>query len=170
MRTFVISLLLISGFQLWSQDQAWTNKKRVLPDVLRKVPEAILIRHLPNPNYPEPATPEDKTEYAYVWKHSTSITAVDQELTVKYAGSYIWYSEEGWKKNVFYNKKKFAKQFNCPKGVLKKGVTYTFEKNYRYGNQPYGGDALWYVIAEDKEGNIYKGMSILETEAEIQKK
>lgn len=167
MKHFFIALFIFSGLKVYGQEGDWTNKKRVLPDVLRKVPEAIFIQHDPNPNYPEESTPEDKSEYKYVWRHATSALSPNLQLTVKFAGSYIWYSEEGWKKNVFYNKKQFAKKFNCPKGILEKGVKYTFEKNYRYGDQPYGGDALWYVIAEDENGNIYKGMSILETEAEV---
>ncbi|MEM1324721.1 MAG: hypothetical protein AAGI23_02145 [Bacteroidota bacterium] len=170
MRQFLFLFLILTSCQAYSQDEAWTDKTRVLPDALRKVPEAIFIRHTPNPNYPEPTTPEDDTKYAYVWRHATSMTSPDLELTVKFAGSYIWYSEAGWQKNVYYNKKQFAKKFNCPKGILEKGVTYTFEKNYRWGDQPYGGDALWYVIAEDQDGNLYRGISILETEAEIQEK
>ena len=170
MKQICIVVFLSAGAQLWAQEQGWTDKTRVLPDVLRKVPEALFIKHSPNPNYPEETVPEDRSEFKYVWRHSTSVTSPDMELTVKVAGSYIWYNEEGWKKNVYYDKKKFSKQFNCPKGVLKKGVTYTFEKNYRWGNNPYGGDALWYVIAEDEEGNLYKGLSILETEVEILEK
>ena len=52
-------------------------------------------------------------------------------------------------------------------GVLKKGKTYTFEQNFRFDNQLYGGDALWYVIAEDPNGKRYKGMAIIETESEV---
>lgn len=151
----------------WSQNTDWTDKTRVLPDILRKVPEEIFLKHSPNPNYPEETTAADKTTFKYIWRHTTSVTALDLELVVKSAGSYIWFSEEGWQKNVFYDRKKFAKQFNCPKGILKPGHTYTFETNYRWGNKLYGGDALWYVLAEDKEGRLYKGISILETEAEL---
>ncbi|MEM6806098.1 MAG: hypothetical protein AAF696_32170 [Bacteroidota bacterium] len=170
MKYFFVAFFILLSPQLRAQEQAWTDKTRVLPDVLREVPEEIFIKHSPNPNYPEPSTPGDKTKYKYVWRHSTSVISMDLELRVKFAGSYIWYNADGWKKNVFYNKKQFAKQFNCPKGILKKGITYTFEKNYRWGDKPYGGDALWYVIAEDENGKLYKGMSILETEAEVQEK
>lgn len=89
-----------------------------------------------------------------------------KDLTVIKAGSFIWYDESGWKENVMYNKKDFSKQFECPKGKIKAGECYTFEKNYRWGSNLYGGDALWYVLAKDEDGNIYKGMAILETESE----
>ena len=145
--------------------QDWTNKNRTLPDELRKVPVAIYIQHNPNPNYPELAS--EGEDYKYVWKHMTSVISPSKDLKVIKAGSYIWYSEEGWIKNVEYNKRTFAKRFDCPNGLLKAGSKFTFEKNYRYGNNLYGGDALWYVIASDSSGNIYKGMALIETEAEL---
>ncbi len=165
MRSLVILCFLSLSIQSIGQD--WTDKTRVLPDDLRQVPVAIYVMHGPNPNYPELAVKEDRNGYKYVWRHSTTIFSPDKELEVIQAGSYIWYSEKGWMKNVDYNKRKFAKQFNCPKGILKPGVHYTFEKNYRWGNDLYGGDALWYVIAEDEEGRIYKGIGLLETESEV---
>lgn len=157
-----LSLFILNG--IIAQD--WTNKNRALPDELRKVPVNIFIKHGPNPNYPELSDKEEK--YKYVWKHQTSVISPEIDLQVIKTGSYIWYNEEGWKKNVVYNKRDFAKRFNCPKGKLIAGQQYTFKKNYRYGNNLYGGDALWYVIAKDAKGNIYKGMALLETEAELQ--
>lgn len=162
-----ISFLLFFFVSHISVGQDWTNKNRVLPDELREIPVAIYIMHDPNPNYPELATESDQTEFKYIWKHSTTIMSPDKNLEVIRAGSFIWYNEDGWKKNVDYNKRKFAKQFNCPKGRLIAGERYTFEKNYRYGNQLYGGDALWYIIAKDENGTIYKGMALLETEAVV---
>lgn len=163
MKLSLLILTLFLCFNLFGQD--WSDKTRVLPDELRKVPVSIYIQHNPNPNYPEVA--ESNKDYKYVWKHSTSITSPNKELKVISAGSFIWYNEEGWKKNVDYNRRTFSKRFNCPKGILKVGETYTFNENYRFGNNLYGGDALWYIIAEDDNGNTYKGMAILETESEL---
>lgn len=167
MKYLLSFLCLIVCIPLKTQDVVWTDKTRILPDALRQIPEMIFVRHSPNPNYPESTTPEDKSNYKYVWRHSTSVVSPEMTLRVKYAGSYIWYNEEGWKKNVLLDRKKFAKRFNCPKGVLEQGITYTFQKNYRWGDHLYGGDALWYIIAEDESGNLYRGIAILETEAEI---
>lgn len=166
MRLYHILVMTFITFSSCVQGQ-WTNKSRILPDELRKVPVAIFITHTPNPNYPELTTPNDNTEYKYVWKHATSVTSVNKDLKVVKAGSYIWYNEDGWKPNVNYNKKDFKNRFDCPKGILKKGETYTFEKNYRWGNNTYGGDALWYILAEDDEGTLYKGIGLIETESEI---
>ncbi len=156
--------LLLICQPLWSQD-AWSDKSRVLPDLLRKIPVALIISHHPNPNYPEETN--DDSYSKYVWRHSTSIWSPDINLQVVTAGSYVWYNEEGWKQNIVLSKKEFTKLFNCPKGKIEKDTIYTFEKNHRYGNNLYGGDALWFVIAKDESGNHYKGTAIIETESEL---
>jgi len=147
--------------------EVWSDHSRILPDLLRKVPVAIQMWHTNNPNYPEKAAGIVETDAKYVWRHSTSVTSMDSDLQVLSAGSFIWYSREGWQKNLVYSKEEFSKYFQCPGGVLKKGKTYTFEQNFRFDNQLYGGDALWYVIAEDPNGKRYKGMAIIETESEV---
>lgn len=147
--------------------EPWPNKTRILPSELRGIPVSIQIWHTNNPNYAEPAEGLVKTKSKYVWRHSTCITSVYQDLEVIKAGSYIWYNKEGWKLNVQYNKLDFTRKFNCPKGVLVKGQGFTFEDNFRFDNQLYGGDALWYVIAKDQDGKLYKGIGLIETEGKL---
>ena len=167
MKPRLLLVLLLGLAPVLIAQEAWTDKSRALPDKLRKVPELMYIRHTPNPNYPEPNNTGTNKKWDYVWKHSTTICSPEKELTVIEAGSFIWYDSTGWKANVFMEPKEFKKEFNCPDGILKAGECYTFEKNYRWGSQLYGGDALWFVLAKDEEGNIYKGMSLLETESEV---
>ena len=147
--------------------EVWPDKSRILPEELREIPEAIFIMHSPNPNYPEPTTKKDKTKFQYIWKHSTSVISPEKDLEIVKAGSFIWYSEKGWFRNVNFDKRDFIKRFNCPKGLIQAGKKYTYKKNYRFGDQLYGGDALWYVIAKDSEGKLFKGLSIIETEATL---
>ena len=159
--TFLLGSCNLNG------QETWSNKSRVLPDKLRKVPVALYIQHGPNPNYPELNDTGTNTDSKYVWKHSTTVCSPIHDLTVVKAGSFIWYDETGWKENVDYSRKDFKNRFNAPKGQLEKGECYTFENNYRWGSQLYGGDALWYVLAEDNEGNLYKGIGLIETESEL---
>jgi hypothetical protein len=45
---------------------------------------------------------------------------------------------------------------------------YTYANNNRYApnaQQLYGGDALWYVLAKDQNGKVYRGLGLLETES-----
>jgi hypothetical protein len=150
-----------------SAQTAWTNHSRVLPDKLRQVPVGLTLWHTPNPNYPEP----DPAQLGhYVWKHSTMVRSEVGELEVVECGSFIWYSEAGWQANMRETPAEFAELFNCPNGRLRPGATYTFVKNYRYADSAkrlYGGDALWYILAKDKAGKLYKGIGLIETEAEV---
>ena len=169
MRTlFLILIQALFICSLSYSQKGWTDQTRVLPDTLRKLPVGITIYHSPNPNYPE-LNEDDRSKGNYVWKHSTYVRAENEDLEVIAAGSFIWYSAEGWFANIQYSKEEFAERFDCKNGILKKGKLYCFKKNYRYGNQLYGGDALWFVLAKDKNGTIYKGIGLLETESELLK-
>ena len=157
----IISLLLLSGtVSTVTAQSGWTDRTRVLPDTLRHIPHGISIQHSPNPVYPV------RENGQYVWKHTTQVTALADDLEVVFAGSFIWFSEKGWIPNMELDRRAFSRKFNCPKGNLKKGKTYTFKRNYRYGQQAYGGDALWFVLARDTSGKIFKGIGLVETEAE----
>ncbi len=167
MKTLVILFtVLISTSALFAQ-KGWTNPTRMLPDTLRKVPVAITIYHNPNPNYPVLNDEKDEYEGKYVWKHSTFVRSEMEDLEVISVGSFIWYSAQGWFTNVQYNKTEFTDRFDCKDGILRKGKTYIFKKNYRFGDGLNGGDALWYVLAKDKNGKIYKGIGLIETEGEL---
>ena len=146
---------------------AWTDHTRALPDKLRQVPVGLTLWHTPNPVYPEPNP--DKPG-AYVWKHNTMVRSEVGELEVVECGSFIWYSEAGWQANMRETPAEFAEFFNCPGSKLRAGRTYTFAKNYRSADSAqrlYGGDALWYILAKDKNGKLYKGMGLIETEAAV---
>ena len=146
---------------------AWTNHSRVLPDELRRLPVGLTLWHSPGVVHPEanPAAPG-----GFMWKHRTQVRAEEADLEIMVCGSYIWYSAAGWQRNLRETPAEFAELFNCPGGKLKQGVTYTFARNYRYAasaQQLYGGDALWFVIAKDAQGRLYKGYGLIETEADV---
>lgn len=146
---------------------AWTDRTRVLPDALRRLPVGLTLWHTPNPNHPEP---NPAAPGGFVWKHQTRVRAETADLRIVKCGSIIWYSAAGWQTNITQTPAEFARFFNCPGGRLKRGVTYTFARNYRYADsarQLYGGDALWYIIAKDAQGRLYKGYGLIETEADV---
>lgn len=143
----------------------WTDHARALPDELRGLPVGLTLRHSPGVVYPEP---NPAVPGGYVWKHSTTVRAEDADLEIVSCGSYIWYSAAGWQTNLHETPAEFADLFHCPGGKLQRGVAYTFARNYRYAasaQQLYGGDALWFIIAKDPQGRLYKGYSLIETEA-----
>jgi hypothetical protein len=146
---------------------AWTDHTRALPDKLRQVPVGLSLWHTPNPNYPEP---DSARPGGYVWKHQTAVRADVADLEIVECGSFIWYSAAGWQPNMRETPAEFAALFGCPGGRLRQGQSYVFRKNYRYADsarQLYGGDALWYILAKDRQGRLYKGFGLIETEATV---
>ena len=108
---------------------AWTDHSRVLPDELRRLPVGLTLWHSPGVVHPvpNPALPD-----GFVWRHRTAVRAEAADLEIVVCGSYIWYSAAGWQRNLRETPAEFAELFNCPGGHLKKGVAYTFARNYRY--------------------------------------
>jgi hypothetical protein len=149
----------------FAQQDAWTDKTRVLPEALRQIPDGLFVWDTPNPSYPKPDSANPGT---FVWRHNTNVRTQVVELTVIAAGSYIWYSASGWQANITLTTKEFEAFFNCPNAKLMPEKVYTYKNNNRTANndkQLYGGDALWYVLAKDKAGKLYKGITLVETEA-----
>lgn len=164
MRTapFLFALLFTAFTAVTCLAQAqtgWSDKSRIMPDKLRGIPVGLTLWHTNNPCVPE------KDGDSYVWKHSTMIRAEVGDLAFVEVGSFIWYDATGWHPNMQENAQDFAENFGSADGKLKQGRPFTFAKNWRYGKQLYGGDALWYVLARDKAGKLYKGYGIIETEA-----
>jgi len=146
------------------QEVAWKDKTRLLPEKLRQIPDGLLVWDSPNPSYP---TPDPATPGAFIWQHDTHVQAINSDLQMVEAGSFIWYSQAGWQANIELSVQEFAINFNCPNALLKKGNTYKYANNNRFSptsKQLYGGDALWYVLAVDKAGKRYKGLAFVETE------
>ncbi|MGZ3754428.1 MAG: hypothetical protein ACXVAY_00495 [Mucilaginibacter sp.] len=168
MKIYLSAILLLFGVSttLFAQE-VWTDHSRLLPDQLRNIPDGVFIYHNPTPVYPEINTDTINYPGKYIWKHSTYITSTVSGLRVVAAGSYIWYSAKGWIKNIVMDNAGFAERFNCRDGRLRKGKTYVFTKNYRFGDVIYPGDALWFVIVTDEKGNRYKGIALVETEGTL---
>lgn len=156
--TLLLFACLFTAFAASAQT-GWSDKSRLMPDKLRGMPVGLTLWHTNNPAVPE------KIDDLYYWKHSTMIRADVADLEFVEAGSFIWYDASGWHPNMTESVQDFAENFGCLDGKLPKDKVFTFVKNWRYGKQLYGGDALWYIIARDKTGKLYKGYGIIETES-----
>lgn len=169
MKTTLTTIFLVLFVPALFAQNSWSDKSRILPDKLRQLPVGLRIEHSPDPVYPTINSNKKANKAKYIWQHSTTVVATEKTLKVVEVGSFIWISENGWIGNMRYTIKDFEERFACPNGVLIQDQAYTFEENNRYGDELYGGDALWYVLAKDSEGTIYKGFAILETESEFKK-
>ena len=166
---FALALLLPAApAAAQSPPPAWVDHTRVLPEKLRGIPSGLSLTHSPSPVYP---APDSSQPGHYRWHHTTTVRAEVADLEIVDCGSFIWYSAAGWQTNLRQTPAEFAQLFECPGGQLRRGQAYTFGHNDRLAAsaaQLYPGDALWYVLARDpRTGILYKGIGLVETEAEI---
>lgn len=139
-----------------TKDTISNEEGRLLPRQLRHIPFGIIVEHNPNPCYPE------KEDSNYVWKHNTSVRANNDMRIIEY-GSFV-YTKKGWYLRVKNDTKFFDEHYGTKNGMLKKDSVYVDPLSFRYSDSVFAGDAMWYYIAEDAEGNKYKGIGPIETE------
>jgi len=130
---------------------------RLLPKRLRGIPVGIQAGHGPNPVIP---VFEDGL---YVWKHDTTVKSLVGDLQIVEFGSYI-YTDAGWMLRVVFTPEDFTRMYRCPGARLKKNVTYRDPASWRKSERPVAGDAMWFYIAKDSRGQLYKGIAPIETE------
>lgn len=157
--TLGMLFILCSGFKP-NNNLLQSEPNRLLPEKLRNIAYGIVGSHFPNPTY---ATFEDGM---YVWKHDTSVKSMTEDLTIVEYGSYV-YTDKGWYLRVTYDNKMFEKTYNCKNGILKKGKSYTDPTSWRKSETLFSGDAMWFYIAKNKAGKLFKGTALIETEAKL---
>ncbi len=134
---------------------------RLLPRKLRNIPFGINAAHFPNPCY------ADFKNNKYVWKHNTTVSVTQNLQLVEY-GSFV-FTKKGWYLRVTYTAKDFDEHYGTKNGQLQSGVVYTDPTSWRMSDSLYAGDAMWYYIAKDSYGNLFKGIAPIETEGQLLK-
>jgi polyisoprenoid-binding protein YceI len=134
---------------------------RLLPKKLRFIPFGITANHYPNPCY------ADFEDGKYVWKHNTTISA-NRDLQIVEYGSFV-YTKKGWYLRVTNDAKFFDEHYGTKDGQLRSGVIYSDPASWRRSDSLFAGDAMWYYIAKDKSGNLFKGIAPIETEGKLLK-
>ena len=132
---------------------------RALPLRLRGIAVGVLAQHHPNPCYAQPEGDH------YVWRHDTTVQSLVGDLTLFEFGAYI-HTEAGWLLRASMDGAAFASAYGCRRARLRKGRVYTDRDNARRSPKPVPGDALWYFLARDAKGRVFKGTALVETEAE----
>ncbi len=131
---------------------------RLLPRKLRGIPFGITAAHNPNPCYAEFENGK------YVWKHNTTVM-VNQDMQLVEYGSFV-YTTKGWYLRVSYTAKDFDEHYGTKDGMLQKDVVYADPTSWRMSDSLFAGDAMWYYLAKDKSGKLYKGIAPIETEGQ----
>ncbi|UKN03740.1 hypothetical protein K6119_09575 [Paracrocinitomix mangrovi] len=150
-----LSVLLLLLFSCQSGPEKY-------PDKLTSIPDGITVKHSKEYVYAEPNMEDPERYGKYKWHFTTSVSSQKGDLQVIEFGAYFW-EDEQWKFTSIYdrpyNAEEFERWYSCPNGMLISGKTYTDPNNWSKGNNLDGSKqlALWYVIAEDQNGEKYKG-------------
>ncbi len=134
-----------------------------LPERFTGLEEALVVNHFPAIVHPTPGGKKDACKW--YWKHNTAVMA-DTDVQIFEAGAFLLIKDT-WRQRVQFNTKEFARMFSCPKGVLKRSQPYTFQDNWRMGNEVSKGWAAWYFIGTDSNGQTVYGWGAVFTSDEI---
>ncbi len=127
-----------------------------LPEKLQNLRKAIEVNHFPKVNDPI------KIENTYYWKHTTSVLCKESKIEVIEYGAYIFYNDQ-WNLRRVYPLEELDKTFGTKKQILNQAEPYTWNKNWRVGEDLFGGWALWYFIGKTVDGENVCGYATIHT-------
>lgn len=105
----------------------------------------------------------------YTWWYKTTVSATDGDVTVVEFGGLSLHDGK-WLVGKPFTAKEFAEWYKCPKGVLKKGESYSDPTNWSTDVELRAGKTRWYFVGIDAKGNRVKGEAVVELKAEIDPK
>lgn len=157
MKAIVCLLCLLSTSVISAQRNFGTpTKDTPLPEKLQGLRKAIEVNHFPKVNDPI------KIDNTYYWKHATSVLCTESEITVVEYGAYIFYNDQ-WNLRRVYPLKDLDKTFGTKKETLLQAEPYTWNQNWRVGEDLFGGWALWYFIGTTADGETVCGYATIHT-------
>lgn len=167
-KRLVYLLLLFIFVSCNNQNKSTNEGPEDLPEKLKGIPEAIQVVHNPEEIYAEVY---EKDSNYYIWRHTTSVISLTQDLEIIEFGTMNFidgewilgnYSSQSFTREHFemwYQENNGVELVGfCKDGILKKGVEYVDNHNYsikRKDLTPRNG--LWYYIAKDSSGKKYMG-------------
>lgn len=160
MKNLITYCLLIFSVHVSAQKDYPTPPADIIPEKLANLPREIEVVHFPLENDPI------KINDLYYWKHITSILSKNSELKIVEYGAYIYYNDS-WNLRKSYDLKELDKTFGTKKQRLLQAQPYTWNNNWRVGDQLFGGWALWYFIGETPAGTLVCGYAKINTTSNL---
>jgi hypothetical protein len=141
----------------------------ITPEELDKIPEGIKVLHEPKMVLAS-LSGKSVRRSKYTWWYKTTVSTADDDVTIIQFGGFAW-KDGKWFPGSFtgkpYTVEDFADWYKCPKGVLKKGESYSDPTNWASEPELVAGKTRWYFIGVDGTGRRVKGEAIVELKAEI---
>lgn len=145
------------------------NDTANIPDVIKGMPIGISVVNEPNTIYAEL---NNKPESKYIWRHTTTIKALHNDLRIVEFGTYN-YKNGKWQLGNYTKKPFTTENFDkwycrkgneiitfdfCKSGKINKGDEYIDASNYSIRNDSLvSRNGLWYYIGIDSTGKKIMG-------------
>ncbi len=145
------------------------NINLTLPDIIKDLPVGISVNNEPDTIYAEINTKGNKK---YIWKHTTTITALYNDLKILEFGTYN-YKNETWvlgdSSKKPYNSNDFDKWYcrkkngiitfdYCKEGYISKNLEFIDPSNFCIRKDSLvSRNGLWYYIGVDSSGKKVMG-------------
>ncbi len=141
-----------------------------LPDKLKNIPTGLEVKNTPNVVYATITV--EKKDSIYYWYHETSVKAINEDLEITEFGAYGWvlnHWEFGTITGKPFTDKDFAEWYNCKHAKIKKGKKFTDKHNWSRNMTLLQDKVLWYYIAKNGKGELFKGTAMVDYLPELKK-
>lgn len=156
MKTIFTFILVCFAQIIVAQTNYGTPTNEPLPKKLQQLKKEITVQ-----NFPKEIDPI-KIKDSYYWKHNTMVFSKNSQVQIIEYGAYLFYNGK-WNLRKSYPVKEFNKNFGAKKGILLQAQPYTWNDNWRVGNQLFGGWAMWYFIGINEKGEKICGYEKINT-------
>jgi len=155
----LVSVILLSSLTFAQADYP-SPPAESIPEKLVSLKRQIEVIHFPQVNDPIQINGQ------YYWKHMTSVLAKNSEIAIIEYGAYLYYNDT-WNLRQSYPLKELDKTFGTKKQRLLQAQPYTYNNNWRVGDQLFGGWALWYFIGKTPTGELVCGYEKIHTTSNL---
>jgi hypothetical protein len=141
-----------------------------MPEKLKDIPTGLEVKHTPNVMYANIEI--EKNDTMYYWYYITSVNALNEDLEITEFGAYLWvlnHWEFGTITGKPFTKKDFADWYECKDGLIKKGKSYTDKHNWSRNMALQQSKTMWYYIAKNSKGELFKGTAMVDELPELKK-
>jgi hypothetical protein len=171
---FALALVFAFGLSLRPVHEAFADdRKPITPEELDKLPEGIKVVHEPKVALATLTGKSDR-RLKYTWWYKTTVSPTDGDVTIVEFGGFAWVDGKwvpgGTLGGKPYGTEEFAEWYKSPKGLLKKGESYSDPTNWSTDAELRAGKLRWYFIGVDAKGKKVKGEAVIELKAEIDPK
>lgn len=135
-----------------------------LPSKISDLKKGIIVKHSKKKVYAELNKDYPTRGGKYKFKYSTSVKTKLKGLKIIQFGAFSLINNEWIERNVIpFNNTEFSEWYNCPNGLIHKGITYKDPSNWSSCDDLSKSESkiLWYYIGINSNNEKFVGYDLL---------